>query len=1143
MKTYKRILAGAVLAAGGVCSAPVHAATTTWIVDTLAPGAADANVGDGICRTAANECSLRAALEEANALPALAGDDVRIEIATGLTGESIYNGSTPRMHNDAMGVRPDVLGYGAYLHVNAARPVTVDLGNRFWPVQHGDDGYAMFYVQSDDVVIENFKNDAKRDIAAGNGYADTAGIEAAEAAIVISGSRVAIRNGLSSDPGTTAMETCIGLLDGASNVLIQDYYCRSPFRYGVFVDGQATVSNVVINRWESQGTEDRGDIYLWEGQGGETGIKTTVNGMSITDSEFRSTAAHGTDYTIGLLPNSVLNNLVITNSRFIGADAYGIGIYPSAVMNGLIVQNSTIEGTSQFIRDDGRTLQAGMTIRNNIFRSVRDDAIILNSPRQDTLIENNQFLNLRGGGNVAGVRVEPIGTGSNNVIRSNLFDQTADGEPNRFAVWMRAGSDRDSSSGWSIENNIVRNIFGSAYGPIFNEGDAKTLISGNTFGEGTRGAAINDPAPENDDSFFVVNADQYSNYKIQPWRPTGAVYTGTTVRVAVAPVAELRPGNTEPVQPVSIDVYYTASDKAEVYLGRIPGTHSSETVFEFTSSATGGAVRAQITDAQDRSSQYSVAVEVVQGLDSGADDDQDGLPNGAECTINLLGIPLLCRDSDGDGDPDYLDNDDDNDGIPTRVECPTGSPCVDTDGDGDGNHLDLDSDADGISDKDECPSQACRNTDGDGAANYVDTDSDGDGFEDAVECPDGAPCLDADGNDVEDYLELPGTLDVRGTGAGAVGPWLLMLLGGLALLRRNASLAALIGLIFSFGAQAADSGDWTSRFYGGAKVGALFTDFDEAGLTRVLQAHGSNVDRIESDSDGVGYGAWLGYALSSHWGVELSYTTGADERASFSGAVGRDLDAALDVASPYLTGYGDSYLAHLRYNHALSERWFLAPRIGVGITQTRQTFRNRDRVAKLEDDTFTWAAGGAVQYALTRNWSVGVSADWYQGDSDNGYGLVSGLVEWRVPSAFGSPSTAIAVTETITPVEAVPVPVRVVPAGAEQLGAVYFKVDSAVLSDEARAQLDLLIPMLQGQSRIEVAGHTDATGTEAHNLQLSQMRAQAVVDHLIAAGIDRSALNAAGYESSRPVASNDDEEGRSRNRRGEVWVGIPAQTP
>lgn len=1177
MHLFKHAVSAVALIAGGIYWSSAHAVTFT--VDTLSAGLADANAGDGVCQTATpGECSLRAALEEANALPvAVPGvDDAVIVFDAALNGDIEPNAGAQLMFTTTLGstVINDYLGFGAFYHVNALRPVTIDFDNRVGIIQANDLEYAAFFIQSNDVVIQNFRNADRRDIVAGTigGFGDSSGITGGASAFVIGGSRVTLRNGQSSEPSVDSMESCVSLIDGASDILIEDYYCRRSGAFGLYVDERATVSNIVLNRFEASEGRRFGDVWIEFGEGGELGAKTVVNGLTITDSEFRSAAIN---YTVGLRENSVIEDFSVTGSRFLGSNAPSIYAYPTSALGAVNVENNSATDTGFFFGTDVNVAHTGLVgISDNVLTGNLSDAIFLQSPTSGTVIENNQILNQRSSSLVAGVRIASGASGTNNVIRNNVFDQASPvTEPaapvNRFAVWMRAnpsgagggGAGGGGSTGWSVVNNTIRNILGSDFGPIYNDGDGDTLISGNTFGEGTRGAVPPDPAPENDDSFFVVNADQFSNFKIQTWRPTGAVFSGLTIRATFAPVNPPRAGNNAPVNPVFIDAYYTATDKAETYLGRIPGTHSDEVTFVFTSTAAGGGIRAQVTedvngngifDSGDRSSQYSGATELVMGLDAGADDDMDGLPNGAECTINALGIPLLCQDSDLDGTADYLDSDDDNDGIPTRVECPNGSPCVNTDGDLFPNHLDLDSDADGLSDSKECPSQECRDTDGDGAANYVDTDSDGDGQSDAIECPLGLlTCRDADANGVEDYLERPEPIVVRGTGGGSFGHWALLALGGLALLRRRAALfAGLLGLVSAFGVQAADDESWTSRFYVGAKVGALFTDFDKGDLTRTLQDAGYDVQAESDDSDKLGYGLWLGYGLNSALGLELSYTTGADERVKYSGSTVSDLQGVLDKASPHLEGYGDSYLLRLRYHHALSDRWFLSPHIGAGITQTRESVKSGNRRARLEEESFTWALGAGLHYALTPDWSIGAGADYYASSSDNAYSMISGIVEWRFPRAL---------RENVQPIPALqPEPVEVVPLATMpapetetapetapsvqriDLRGVNFETNSDQLTQESRQILDgaaasLQSAMLQApQLQVQVAGHTDNVGSSAHNQRLSQARAHAVANYLSAHGVDGTRLSAVGYGDSQAIALNDTAEGRALNRRVEL---------
>jgi outer membrane protein OmpA-like peptidoglycan-associated protein len=74
------------------------------------------------------------------------------------------------------------------------------------------------------------------------------------------------------------------------------------------------------------------------------------------------------------------------------------------------------------------------------------------------------------------------------------------------------------------------------------------------------------------------------------------------------------------------------------------------------------------------------------------------------------------------------------------------------------------------------------------------------------------------------------------------------------------------------------------------------------------------------------------------------------------------------------------------------------------------------------------------------------------------------------------------------------------------------------------------------QTLIDVNGHTDSTGSDQYNLDLSRRRAQSVASYLSAQGVDgrRFAIN--GYGKSDPIASNATESGRAQNRRVEIYL-------
>ena len=108
--------------------------------------------------------------------------------------------------------------------------------------------------------------------------------------------------------------------------------------------------------------------------------------------------------------------------------------------------------------------------------------------------------------------------------------------------------------------------------------------------------------------------------------------------------------------------------------------------------------------------------------------------------------------------------------------------------------------------------------------------------------------------------------------------------------------------------------------------------------------------------------------------------------------------------------------------------------------------------------------------------------------------------------------------------------------------AVTFRTNSAVLSPEAKTQLDELAAKTQGARAfmIEVAGHTDSTGSEAKNMRLSRQRADAVVQYLaVQHKIPlRRFVTPMGYGKTDAVAENTTASGRQQNRRVEVKMII-----
>lgn len=107
-----------------------------------------------------------------------------------------------------------------------------------------------------------------------------------------------------------------------------------------------------------------------------------------------------------------------------------------------------------------------------------------------------------------------------------------------------------------------------------------------------------------------------------------------------------------------------------------------------------------------------------------------------------------------------------------------------------------------------------------------------------------------------------------------------------------------------------------------------------------------------------------------------------------------------------------------------------------------------------------------------------------------------------------------------------------------KLSGIQFPHDSARLTAAATAILDNAIKTLQRRFniKVEVAAHTDSSGSNDYNQALSERRAASVMDYLGTHGISSSRLTSKGYGESQPIVSNDTKEGRTQNRRVELRV-------
>lgn len=115
---------------------------------------------------------------------------------------------------------------------------------------------------------------------------------------------------------------------------------------------------------------------------------------------------------------------------------------------------------------------------------------------------------------------------------------------------------------------------------------------------------------------------------------------------------------------------------------------------------------------------------------------------------------------------------------------------------------------------------------------------------------------------------------------------------------------------------------------------------------------------------------------------------------------------------------------------------------------------------------------------------------------------------------------------------------RIGPDAVQALKGIFFDVNDYSLQEDSRFELEQLVDFLKANPavKIEIAGHTDNSGSEEYNARLSEARAFEVYKYLFINHIPKERMSYKGYGEKKPQASNATEEGRARNRRTEIRV-------
>lgn len=318
-------------------------------------------------------------------------------------------------------------------------------------------------------------------------------------------------------------------------------------------------------------------------------------------------------------------------------------------------------------------------------------------------------------------------------------------------------------------------------------------------------------------------------------------------------------------------------------------------------------------------------------------------------------------------------------------------------------------------------------------------------------------------------------------------------------------------------ASAAQANDYDDRWYFGGTVGGV---------------HGSTHRDIDNWSEH--FGLNFGRFFTPDFSLDLRadrYRLDFDNRSPAAGERFR------------LRSYGLVGRYHLG-DHANATRPYLM--LGAGIQEHRNPFDNGR-------DVFG-SVGAGVMHRFNDRVSMRFELEHrYDNDRDTfdrNRGFRDNLVTLGLNVSIGDRATAPAPVEPPPPPPPArpatpppPPPPPPPPAEPEVVfefdAMVTFALDSATLRQSAIAQLDEAVALLVANPeirRIEVAGHTCDLGSAQYNQGLSERRAQAVRDYLVANGISANRLVVRGYGEDRPKLPNTSDSNRQQNRRVELVV-------
>ncbi len=292
----------------------------------------------------------------------------------------------------------------------------------------------------------------------------------------------------------------------------------------------------------------------------------------------------------------------------------------------------------------------------------------------------------------------------------------------------------------------------------------------------------------------------------------------------------------------------------------------------------------------------------------------------------------------------------------------------------------------------------------------------------------------------------------------------------------------------------------------------------------------------DCSADTLGYGVYLGYQFSPWLGLEGGLTAYGESDARYDNG---DRVSA-DVAGGELA---------MTVSYPLAPRWAMYSRLGGGYASVERDLSFGDNT---DEDAWSPLMVLGVDYRLSSDWSLRGEYQYLDevGGRDTGYADVHftslGLtyhfgqkVVMKTDEALASPESTVMEEEAsaLSEAEVVSEPV---PRYGEVTSTTPYRI--LVANNQTDFTVDEPLTMLvelltrYPDDTVRIVGHTDSVGEAAYNQTLSERRAQAVADYLTRQGIAPSRLSVEGKGESEPIDSNTLADGRTNNRRIDIYV-------